>query len=110
MPSKKKKKKNKNRDIDIIQTVQDSVQLELERLKNSTLALGQNVGDEKPVLIDKQRVKKEKKFKKNKSDKKLKSEETVDDSEKTDNRESAPEFKPYDYSSASQKLAEGEFN
>ena len=115
MPSKKKKrKKDKNRDIDIIQTVQDSVQTELEMLKNSTLALGQNPGDAQPVVKDNVSGKKKKKLKKDKSEKKLKTEVSVTVSEGTVDTEDgggskSEEFKPYDYSNAAQKLTEGEF-
>ena len=112
MPSKKKKKKKeKNCDIDIIPTVQDSVQTELERLKNSTLALGQNPGDAQPVVKDSVSGKNKRKMKKDKSEKKLKTEVSVTVSEvmAEDGGEKSEEFKPYDYSNAAQKLTEGEF-
>ena len=112
MPSKKKKKKkDKNRDIDIIQKVQDSVQTELERLKNSTLALGQNPGDAQPVVKDNVSGKKKKKMKKDKSEKKLKPEVSVTVNEGTgeDGGSKSEEFKPYDYSNAAEKLKEGGF-
>ena len=112
MPSKKKKKKkDKNRDIDIIQKVQDSVQAELERLKNSTLALGQNPGDAQPVVRDRDSVKKKKKMKRDKSEKKLKTEvsETVSETTEDGSGRKSEEFKPYDYSNAAQKLSEGGF-
>ena len=95
------------------------MQQELERLKNSTLALGQNSGDQQPKVTDKQNVKKKKKFKKDKSDrksdKKMKTEVVVTVDNGKDNNNSASgskteEFKPYDYSNAAQKLTEGEFN
>ena len=119
MPSKKKKKKNRNRDIDIIQAVQDSVQTELERIKNATLALGENKGDDQAIVIDRPTVKKDKKFKKVKKEKKTQSEKSVKDSEKdevvvidSDDNESSEKteaFKPYDYTGAAQKLTQGEF-
>ena len=122
MPSKKKKKKNRNRDIDIIQAVQDSVQTELERIKNATLALGENKGDEEAIVIDKgdkPTVKKDKKLKKVKKEKKTQSEESVKDGKKdevvvidSDDNESSEkteEFKPYDYTGAAQKLTQGKF-
>ena len=111
MPSKKKKKKkDKNCDIDIIQKVQDSVQTELERLKNSTLALGQNPGDAQPVVKDSVSGKKKKKMKKDKSEK-LKTEVSVTENEGTggDEGSKSEEFKPYDYSNAAEKLKEGGF-
>ena len=118
MPLKKKKKKNRNRDIDIIQAVQDSVQTELERIKNATLALGENKGDEEAIVIDKPTVKKDKKLKKVKKEKKIQSEESVKDGKKDEvvvidsddeSSEKTEEFKPYDYTGAAQKLTQGEF-
>ena len=95
------------------------MQTELERIKNATLALGENKGDEEAIVIDKSPVKKDKKLKKVKKEKKTQSEESVKDSirdevvvidsDDNESSEKTKEFKPYDYTGAAQKLTQGEF-